>query len=238
MLSAFFRNEVLTSINYIDFGLRMLMALFCGALIGLEREKRLKNAGLRTHIIVCMASCLMMIVSKYGFMDVVTLTQYKIQADASRIAQGVVTAIGFLGAGVIFVRRESVIGLTTAAGLWATVGIGIAVGAGLYILALTTTLCILVVQWILHNHHKKSHSSNSGVVGCNLTAHGYTYSQFNAYLESIGAQVKDVTIKLDSNNNSIAKVNVIFKNDDSMTALVERLQNSGYVDTMEIYPTL
>lgn len=239
MLDSFINNGVLSAINYLDFALRMVVALTCGALIGLERERRLKNAGLRTHIIVCMASCLMMIVSKYGFMDIVTMTQYKIQADGSRIAQGVVTAIGFLGAGVIFVKRESVQGLTTAAGLWATVGIGITVGAGMYSIAIFTTIVILVIQWILHNHHSKSHSQSSGVVGCNLTAHGYTFEQFNAYIESLGAKVRDITIKVDSNNNTIAKMNVIFKADGStMAQLVDKLQTSGYVDTMEIYPTL
>lgn len=238
MLETFFGNNVLTLANYLDFGLRMIVSLICGALIGLEREKRLKNAGLRTHIIVCMASCLMMIVSKYGFMDVVTLTNLKIQADASRIAQGVVTAIGFLGAGVIFVRRESVIGLTTAAGLWATVGIGIAVGSGLYVLALCTTLTILIIQWILHNHHRKSHAMNSGVVGCNLTTHNLTFSQFSEYLASIDAEVKDMSIKLDSAGNSIAKVDVIFRSCESMNELADKLQKSGIVDSMEIYPTL
>ena len=85
--------------------IRILLSAVCGALIGLERERRFKNAGIRTHIIVSMSSALMMIVSKYGFFDV--LMYDSISVDASRIAAGVVTAIGFLGGGVIYIKKEN-----------------------------------------------------------------------------------------------------------------------------------
>ena len=114
----------------IEYLFRIVLSAFCGALIGLEREKRAKSAGIRTHVLVAISSALMMVVSKYGFFDVIPISG--ISLDASRIAAGVVSAIGFLGAGVIFVRKENTVGLTTSAGLWATVGMGIAVGAGLY----------------------------------------------------------------------------------------------------------
>ena len=110
--------------SLLDYTLRLVAAIICGSLIGAERERRQKSAGVRTHIIVAMASALMMIVSKYGFFDVLSVEG--ISVDASRIAASVVSAIGFLGAGVIFVRSESALGLTTSAGLWATVGVGIA----------------------------------------------------------------------------------------------------------------
>ena len=89
------------SLVELEYLLRILLSALCGAFIGLEREKRAKNAGIRTHILVAISSTLMMIVSKYGFYDVITTPG--ISLDASRIAAGVVTAIGFLGAGVIFV---------------------------------------------------------------------------------------------------------------------------------------
>ena len=110
--------------------LRITIACVCGALIGMERTIRLKEAGIRTHTIVALGAALMMIVSKYGFLDAV---RYQGNFDASRIASCVVTGISFLGAGVIFVRGNSIKGLTTAAGIWATAGIGLALGAGLYI---------------------------------------------------------------------------------------------------------
>jgi len=120
--------------------LRLALAAVCGGAIGLEREIRLKEAGMRTHLIVCFASCMMMIVSKYGFFDMLEYAAahgYEtMKLDPSRIAAGLVTAISFLGAGTIFTRNRGITGLTTAAGLWATVGIGMTTGAGMYWLSI------------------------------------------------------------------------------------------------------
>lgn len=113
---------------------RLLLASVCGFAIGIERTNRLKDAGMRTHLIVCMGAALMMLVSKYGFFDVSTLTEF-FKADVSRVASSVVAGIGFLGAGIIFVRNRSITGLTTAAGIWTTAGIGMAMGAGMYLIA-------------------------------------------------------------------------------------------------------
>ena len=98
--------------NEIIYILRIFISVICGIAIGYEREKKSKGAGIRTHTIVALSSSLMMIISKYGFMDVIAYSGISI--DASRIAAGVVSAVGFLGAGIIFVRQESVvIGITT-----------------------------------------------------------------------------------------------------------------------------
>ncbi|MBE6676576.1 MAG: MgtC/SapB family protein [Clostridia bacterium] len=126
-----------------DYLVRVVVACLCGGLIGLERTKRLKEAGIRTHIIVALGATLIMVVSKYGFSDV-------IGADASRIASNVVTGISFLGAGVIFVRGGSVKGLTTAAGIWATAAIGLALGAGMYTVGVLCTAIIIILQISLH----------------------------------------------------------------------------------------
>lgn len=128
--------------------LRLALSALFGGAVGLEREFRLKEAGVRTHLIVSLASCLMMVVSKYGFFDV--LSNDSVNLDPSRIAAGIVTAIGFLGAGTIFSRGHTVTGLTTAAGLWATVGIGMTVGAGMYLISAFSTVFIVVIQAILH----------------------------------------------------------------------------------------
>lgn len=137
--------------------LRLVLAAVYGGAIGLEREIRLKEAGVRTHLIVSFASCMMMLVSKYGFLDMLEFAAengYEImKLDPSRIAAGLVTAIGFLGASTIFARNRVVTGLTTAAGLWATVGIGMTTGAGLYLIGAFGTGFIVVVQAILHRDH-------------------------------------------------------------------------------------
>ncbi len=237
-VNSFFENGILGLTNYLDFLLRIVMAMLCGGLVGLEREKRLKNAGLRTHIIVAIASCLMMIVSKYGFMDVVGIEGLRLSADASRVAHGVVSAIGFLGAGVIFVKRESVVGLTTAAGLWATVGIGITIGAGMYSIGLFATALILFVQWALHGRHAKSHSQNSGSITSNITKHGITIAQLTQYMDKYEVALKEMAITRDEDGCSIVKAEVLFKPDDSIIELMTEFEKSPYVDSIEVYPTL
>jgi putative Mg2+ transporter-C (MgtC) family protein len=126
-----------------DYLLRVVVACLCGGLIGLGRTKRLKEAGIRTHIIVALGATLIMVVSKYGFGDVA-------DADASRIASNVITGVSFLGAGVIFVRGGSVKGLTTAAGIWATAAIGLALGAGMYTVGILVTVLMILLQIALH----------------------------------------------------------------------------------------
>ena len=129
---------------------RMALAALLGGVIGYERKSRMKEAGVRTHLIVALASALMMLVSKYGFYDVVVFDS--ITLDASRIAANIITGVNFLGAGVIFANGRSVLGLTTAAGVWATSGVGIAIGAGMYGVGISAALMILLIQVILHRH--------------------------------------------------------------------------------------
>src|SRR3984957_5040653 len=114
----------------------LALALVLSASIGLEREIRQKSAGLRTHTLVGVGAALFMLISKYGFTDVVIPGQ--VILDPSRVAAQIVTGIGFLGAGLIFVRQDAVRGLTTAAAIWVTAAIGAASGAGLPILAAVT----------------------------------------------------------------------------------------------------
>ena len=138
----------------IDFFVRILVASLCGACIGFERSKRYKEAGIRTHIIVCCAAALMMVVSKYGFADLTDTAGVVYNgtrgADPARIAAQVVSGISFLGAGVIFKHGSSIRGLTTAAGLWATAGIGLAIGAGMYVLGIFVTVTVAILQIVMH----------------------------------------------------------------------------------------
>lgn len=122
--------------------LGVLIALGLGFAIGFERKLRSKEAGIRTHTVVCVGAALIMVVSKYGFGDG--------KADLSRVAAQIVSGVGFLGAGIIVYRQHEIHGLTTAAGVWATAGVGMAAGAGLYILALLATALLIVSQCIFH----------------------------------------------------------------------------------------
>jgi len=119
------------------------LALVLSGAIGLERELRQKSAGLRTYTVVGVGSALFMLISKYGFFDV--LEARTVVLDPSRVAAQIVSGIGFIGAGLIFVRRDAVRGLTTAAGVWLTAAIGAACGASLSILAVAATAAYFVV---------------------------------------------------------------------------------------------
>lgn len=134
---------------YFTYILRLIISSLCGILIGFERKNRAKEAGVRTHCVVACASCLMMLISIYGFVNISGVEGYKI-VDPSRIAAQIVSGIGFLGAGMIFVKRQAINGLTTAAGIWATAGIGMAIGAGMYVVGITATILILLAQILLH----------------------------------------------------------------------------------------
>lgn len=129
--------------------LRLVLSLICGGVVGYERTKRLKEAGIRTHCIICSASALLMLVSIYGFSGAAGVAGTR-EADAARIASQVVSGISFLGAGVIFKNGSSVKGLTTAAGIWATAGIGLAIGGGMYLPGIALTLLVVFVQFFFH----------------------------------------------------------------------------------------
>ncbi len=141
--------------NVIVWILRMFIAAICGFAIGVERTARSKEAGIRTHTIVCLAAAIMMLVSKYAFGDLDgTLGVGTRDADPARIAAQVVSGIGFLGAGIIFYKRDLLHGLTTAAGVWATAGIGLAIGAGMVIIGVISTVMLIAIQLILHRSIK------------------------------------------------------------------------------------
>ena len=126
----------------VDFMLRLLVAGILGAIIGLDREYRAKEAGYRTHFLVSLGSALIMIVSQYGFQEIIK--ENSVTLDPSRVAAQVVSGIGFIGAGPIILQKQIVRGLTTAAGIWATAGIGLAVGAGMYAIGIATTVLTLI----------------------------------------------------------------------------------------------
>ena len=164
------------------FVLRIMIAGLLGYVIGYERQNRLKGVGMRTHAIVAMASALLVIISKYGFRDVASY-------DAARVAAQIVSGIGFLGAGVIFVRNNSVSGLTTAAGLWATAGVGMAVGAGLYIVGVSAGILLLLLQIVLHRNGFLSREPYRAILK-------FTAVDYKAIIHDLEAQFMTDKIKI------------------------------------------
>lgn len=178
---------------YISYILRLLISSVCGIAIGFERQNRAKEAGIRTHCMVACGACLMMLVSKYGFEDFPL--EIMNVADRARIAAQVVSGVGFLGAGVIFVKRQSISGLTTAAGIWVTAGIGMAIGAGMYIIGCFGTVFILLTQILLHVNLGFLRVDKARI----LSIQGVSEEN---YLERVKPLLKERNIKIDDVNIS------------------------------------
>ncbi len=123
----------------------LFLSILLGFAIGFERKLRFKEAGIRTHTIVCFGAALMMVVSKYAFGS---------EADTARVAAQIVSGVGFLGAGMIVYKKHEVKGLTTAAGVWATAGVGMACGGGLYLVAFGATALLILAQCIFHLNYR------------------------------------------------------------------------------------
>ena len=144
-------------LEYLNFeqlwlALDLILAALLGFFIGLERKLRDKEAGIRTHTIVAFGAALMMVISKFAFDS---------EADSARVAAQIVAGIGFLGAGIIVYKKNVVHGLTTAAGVWTTAGIGMACGGGLWLIAIIATVVLILIQFCLHRkifRHKKIYS--------------------------------------------------------------------------------
>ena len=136
-IEEFFTQQLGSASLLID----LLLSVLLGFLIGMERKMRSKEAGIRTHTIVCFGSALMMLISIHAFGD---------SSDAGRVAAQIVSGVGFLGAGIIVYRQQEVRGLTTAAGVWATAGVGMACGGGMYLIAIGATVLLVLVQCLFH----------------------------------------------------------------------------------------
>ncbi len=215
--------------NFIFF-VRLLLAVICGGIIGYERTNRGKGAGIRTHCIVSLASCLMMLVSKYGFGDM------EILGDGSRIAAQVVSGVGFLGAGMIYFNgRHSVKGLTTAAGIWATSGIGLAIGAGMYSMGIATSLLILIMQVLLHKNFKLLQTPNEEQLSIVIPDDKEAMDYINTVLSHHNITIIKLKKCTRTNDNMLElQLKVHVPQDLDYTKLLEGFQESKSVSSITI----
>ena len=177
--------------------IRVGLACVLGWLIGNERKNRNKSAGTRTHAIVALGSALAMVVSKYGFMDMP-------DHDAARVAAQVVSGVGFLGAGIIFVRNNLVNGLTTAAGLWATASVGLAMGSGLYVIGIASALVLIVMQEITHKIAYFAKVASAGMIRMTLVQETDAIKNMRNFLEDFKIDV--VSVKINKNKKEEIKL--------------------------------
>lgn len=144
--------EQFTLLQYAEFCLRLIFAFLVGGLVGFERSQHFKEAGVRTHVIVCCTSALIMLISKYGFADMGSSAVMEAfgtkGADSARVAAQAVSGISFLCAGVIIKVGGNIRGLTTAAGIWMTASIGLAIGAGMYIVSAFMAILLFLMQYV------------------------------------------------------------------------------------------
>lgn len=186
-------------ISWAEIVLRLSLAFLFGALIGLERERRHWAAGLRTHMMVCVGSCLVMIVSAFGFSDIIGGNH--IVLDPSRIAAQVISGIGFIGAGAILLLKQGTIkGLTTASGLWTVAAIGLATGGGMYFAAAITTFIALVILWALKPlerlYFKKSNQKTLQITASQSPA---TNDLFKILLDVKDISIQNFSIRRENN---------------------------------------
>lgn len=210
---------------------RIFLASVCGGLIGLEREVRYKGAGVRTHLIVSLSAAMMTVLSKYGFSDAVG---GGVNVDASRVAAGVVSAIGFLGAGVIFFRRDIVSGVTTAAGLWATVGIGITIGAGLYFTGAVTTLMILLFQMLLHHKSVLVRTQKTGIIIFHIDEEKVEETVYR-HLEQLVERTSEMRLRRLDNGQLEVYCGAVFPADCRPEDLVNMLKELPEIYSVEIH---
>ena len=186
-------EAALTIYDNLEFLLRLLLSAALGALVGLERSKRRKEAGIRTHCIIACTSALFMIVSKYAFLDCLNIDGLR-GADPARIAAQVVSGISFLGAGVIFKNGNSIRGLTTAAGMWGTAAIGMAVGAGMYWLGLFESAVLVAIQVILHRFPVGADALTTQEILVEMEDTEDMQRRFDELLKKHGGQVTDSSL--------------------------------------------
>ncbi|MGL4450047.1 MAG: MgtC/SapB family protein [Sarcina sp.] len=214
---------------YFEFLFRLVLAAILSGLIGYEREFRSKDAGLRTHILVGSGSALIMIVSQYGFFEII---QANIRVDPSRIAAQVVSGIGFLGAGVIFKEHGSIKGLSTAAGLWGVAAIGLSIGAGLYTLAITFTIFMIIVFEVLNKLYKKFYTLH---IEIQFKTEHSNYFAIKEYLSTEKNVILSSRIEKNENFN-IFNFKIKLRNEVDLHNLIDKINDSDslFLDFFEI----
>ncbi|MFR5601625.1 MAG: MgtC/SapB family protein [Lachnospiraceae bacterium] len=199
-----------------EYLLRIVVATGLGLVIGSERKNRNKSAGVRTHAIVALGAALIMVVSKYGFADTADF-------DASRVASQVVSGVGFLGAGIIFVRNNLVSGLTTSAGIWTTAGVGLALGAGMYVVGISATILILLVQFLMHKVTYFANVASGGLLRMTLTKQEGIVKSMEDFLIRERLSILSVKINKTKKDEIKLEFDVVFPPGYERSALLSKL---------------
>ncbi len=212
------------------FIIRIIVAGICGCVVGLERARRQKEAGIRTHIMVAMGACLLMIISKYGCLDIAL--KYGFNYDVSRIACNIMPAISFLGAGIIFVKNDYIKGLTTASGVWVMAAIGMAIGSGMYIIGIFSTIASLFVHSFLHKHLNKFEGSPTNDICVTMENNVENIKQFSERLKERDIFV--VTCKTHQNDDGTITMSMAVRMNQRVDFedTVQMLEDNPYIKSL------
>ena len=224
-------------LQYLEFLIRILVSCVCGACIGYERTKRLKEAGIRTHVIVCCAAALTMIISKYGFVDMSVGGVFfpgTHSTDPARLAAQIISGVSFLGAGMIFRNGSSVRGLTTAAGIWATAGIGLAVGAGMYVIGLAGTLVIAIIQIIMHRFTIGADSMMIGTISCRTEQPEPFRMALDEYITRNKMQIVATKVKFNEDGSQTYQFTLRMHVDTTVNDLLKFLESNEDVRAISV----
>ena len=215
----------------LSYFIRIGMAGVCGILIGMERQHRTKSAGIRTHFMVSIATALMMIISKYGFLDVAGMDG--LSCDVSRVAAGIISGVGILSGGLILIGKQGYVsGITTASGVWVTIAIGMALGAGLYSLGIGTTVIVLVAQVVFHSRLSIFREQTRAMLVFK-TEKG-SYEGLLQKLEAYGAKVHSVKWDYKNENYCQMKCQAYFPDSCSRWQIMEFVSGCENVDSVEL----
>lgn len=213
--------------------MRIILACICGGLIGLERQQRTKVAGTRTHMMIALATALMMIISKYGFMDVTEIPGASL--DVSRVAAGIISGIGILGGGIVITGKQGYVsGITTAVGIWATIGIGMAFGSGMYALGTGTTLIMLVLQWALHKNLRIVKQPTRAQVSFRLNNDRKAYERVSNELERYKISMYQFKWERKSNDTFLLRCQVVIPSGFSRDDIIGIFTGMDEVETFEV----
>lgn len=219
-------TEFLNTYPQIIYVLRIILAGFCGGIIGVERTFRQKDAGFRTHIIVAICAAIQVVVSKYGFYD--ALLGETVKVDVSRVASSVITGFSFLGAGMTLIRGVNIKGLTTAAGILVTAAVGMAIGAGMYTVGIASVILLLLVQIVFHRIliGFDKHLVNDTVIPCfiQLENDPDAVLKMKSFFEERDVHIAESTVETAEENKLLTiRIGVMLEKKDDINEIMKQL---------------
>lgn len=218
-------------VGQLPYFVRIGMAGLCGILIGVERQHRTKTAGIRTHFMVSIATALMMVISKYGFSDIAGMNG--LSCDVSRVAAGIISGVGILGGGLILIGKQGYVsGITTATGVWVTIAIGMAFGAGMYSLGIGTTVIVLVAQMLFHSRLNICREQTRAMIA--FRTENNDYENLLDKLEGYGAKINSVKWSYKDGHCCQMKCQAIFPDSYSRKEVTEFVFGCENIDSFEL----